>query len=99
MAETYIPNVGDWFSNLETGDLFEVVAIDEASGSIGIQYLGGELEELDAESWEEMLLEPSAAPEDWAAPFDEIDRDDLGYEEGLHPENWSGPFADIDRED
>ena len=45
MAETYIPNVGDWFSNLETGDLFEVVAIDEASGSIGIQYLGGELEE------------------------------------------------------
>ena len=99
MAESSMPNVGAWYSNLETSDLFEVVAFDEDSGTIAIQYVGGEVEELDADTWEELTLEPSAAPEDWAAPFDDMDRDDLGYEEGIHPENWSGPFADLDRED
>jgi hypothetical protein len=99
MAESYRPVVGEWYCNLETGDLFEVVALDEDSGTIGIQYFEGEVEEIDSDTWTELMLEPSAEPEDWSAPFDDLEPEEVNYGETLRPENWSGPFKDIDRED
>ena len=40
------PMIGDWYS-LRGGQLFEVVAVDEATGSVEMQYFDGTLEEMD----------------------------------------------------
>jgi TATA-binding protein-associated factor Taf7 len=75
------PIIGNWYRNQETGNDFEVVALDEDAQTIEIQYFDGELEELDLDAWYELAIESIEAPEDWSGPFDEMEADDLGYEE------------------
>jgi hypothetical protein len=75
------PIIGNWYRNEETGNDFEVVAVDEDAQNVEIQYFDGELEELDLDAWYELPLEAIETPEDWSGPFDELDEDDLGYDE------------------
>jgi hypothetical protein len=75
------PIIGNWYRNQETGNDFEVVAIDEDAQTIEIQYFDGELEELDLDAWYDLAIESIEAPEDWSGPYDEMESDDLGYEE------------------
>jgi hypothetical protein len=81
------PIVGNWYQNLETQTEFEVVAFDEDTQTVEIQYFDGEVEELDLDAWHDMPLEAIEAPEDWSGPFDEIDPDDLGYSDVSGPNN------------
>lgn len=71
------PQIGDWYRNRENGARFEIVAIDDRTNSIEIQYFEGEVEELDEDIWEALNLEPIAAPEDWSGPFDDVEPEDL----------------------
>ena len=75
------PIIGNWYRNQETGSDFEVVALDEDAQTIEIQYFDGELEEIDLDAWYELPIESIEAPEDWSGPFDEMESDDLGYED------------------
>lgn len=75
------PIIGNWYRNQETGNDFEVVALDEDAQTIEIQYFDGELEEIDLDAWYELPIESIEAPEDWSGPFDEMESDDLGYED------------------
>jgi hypothetical protein len=75
------PIIGSWYRNQETGNDFEVVALDEDAQTVEIQYFDGEVEELDLDAWYELSIDPIEAPEDWSGPFDEMEADDLGYEE------------------
>ena len=75
------PIIGNWYRNQETGNDFEVVALDEDAQTIEIQYFDGEVEELDLDAWYELAIESIEAPEDWSGPFDQLESDDLGYEE------------------
>lgn len=75
------PIIGNWYRNQETGNDFEVVALDEDAQTIEIQYFDGEVEELDFDAWYELAIEAIEAPEDWSGPFDELEVDDLGYEQ------------------
>ncbi|MGC4028974.1 MAG: hypothetical protein QM696_08895 [Steroidobacteraceae bacterium] len=43
------PIVGDWYQS--HGQLFEVVAIDDAEHVIEIQHADGDLEEIEADDW------------------------------------------------
>ena len=43
------PIVGDWYQS--HGQLFEVVAIDEAGDIVEIQHADGDLEEIDMDDW------------------------------------------------
>lgn len=91
------PTVGSWYRNQEDNRLFEIVATDEDDGTIEIQYFESEIEELDMDTWKELRLELTAAPEDWTGPYDDLVSDDMGDTEGpQHPENWSGPINEID---
>ncbi|MDH5445959.1 MAG: hypothetical protein OEY52_10400 [Gammaproteobacteria bacterium] len=91
------PKVGSWYRNLEDGRLFEVVAMDEDDGTIEIQYFESEIEELDTDTWGELVLEFTAAPEDWSGPYDDLISDDMGdTEDAHHPQNWSDPMKDFD---
>ncbi len=73
------PEVGQWYRHLDKGEVFQVVGLDEKSGTVEIQTFDGDLDEIDAEAWDEMLLAPAEPPEDWTGPMDDIERDDLGY--------------------
>jgi len=75
------PIIGNWYRNEETGNDFEVVALDEDAQTVEIQYFDGELEELDLDTWYELPLEAIETPEDWSGPFDDLEEDDLGYDE------------------
>ena len=66
---TLMPEVSAWYQELASGNLFEVVAIDEASGSTEYQLLDGEVGEYDSASWQMLYLAPTEAPEDWRSPY------------------------------
>ncbi len=70
--------VGDWYKR-PGGHLFEVVAIDNDDETIDVQHYDGTVEEIDAESWEEMILEAAEPPEDYSGSCD-IDPEDYGFE-------------------
>jgi hypothetical protein len=74
-----IPLVDNWYEERETGRQFRIVALDDASDTIEIQYLEGELSEFDRSSWDQIAIVEIEAPEDWSAPFDDVETDDLGY--------------------
>ncbi len=66
------PYIGDWYR--ASGELFEVVALDDDDGTIEIQYFDGTVEEMDVEDWkaqwDEGVLEAAEAPEDWSGSVD-----------------------------
>lgn len=72
--------IGDWYFTHEDDVRFEVVALDEESGTIDVQYFDGSIGEFDLETWREMDVSPCAAPEDSSGPyemsFDEFDDTD-----------------------
>ncbi len=81
------PIIGSWYRNQETGNDFEVVALDEDAQTIEIQYFDGEIEELDLDDWYELAIEAIETPEDSAGPFDEIVVDDLDYDKEFSDED------------
>ncbi len=88
--------IGGWYQE-PGGQIFEVVALDPDEQTIEIQYFDGDVEELDFDTWDEMVLEAAEPPEDWTGAFDEIERDDLGYSDvAMRPENWAGPLGALD---
>ena len=64
------PVIGQWYQNVEQGDLFEIVAIDEATSTLSIQYIDGEISELDTDSWYSQSMRSAAPPKDWTSPFE-----------------------------
>lgn len=89
------PVIGNWYQ-APGGDPFEVVALDDAEGTVEVQYFGGEIDEISRDIWKELELEESAAPEDWSGPFDDLEPDDLGGAVS-RPEDWGGPWDEIDK--
>lgn len=72
--------IGDWYLSEENREQFEVVALDDVSGTIDVQFLDGNIGEFDLETWGQMEITPCPPPEDAMAPyeaeFDEIDDTD-----------------------
>jgi len=92
-----LPIIGDWYKN-SLNQAFEIVAIDEADETIEVQFYDGEVAEFDRESWQMLEIVPIAPPEDWSAPFDDLEKEDLGHSDAvLRPEDWSGPFDGLDK--
>lgn len=71
------PIVSQWYRYLDREDQFQVTAVDEDEGLIEIQHVDGDFEELERESWDELDIEPTDAPEDWEAE-EELDEEDYG---------------------
>lgn len=68
-----------WYQDAQSGKSFRVVAIDEEADSIEVQYYNGDLGEFDFNSWNDSDFAAIEPPEDWSAPFDDLESDDLGY--------------------
>ncbi len=69
------PVVGNWYEAGGMPASFTVVDF-ERGDYIDIQYLDGQLDQIDIEAWEAMHAKEIPAPEDPSAPFGEVENDD-----------------------
>jgi hypothetical protein len=76
VSRDYEPVAGQWYENLEEEEQFRVLSVDEDSELVEIEYLDGDIEELDVETWHEMDLDKIAEPEGWSESDDEDDSED-----------------------
>jgi len=80
VGRDYEPVKGQWYENVEEDETFRVLSVDEDAELVEIEYLDGDIEELDLDAWHEMDLERIAEPEGWAGS-DEDDEDEEDEEE------------------
>jgi hypothetical protein len=81
VSRDYEPVPGQWYENLEEEESFRVLSVDEDSELLEIEYLDGDIEEIDLETWHEMDLERIQEPEGWSESDDEEAEDDEDWEE------------------
>lgn len=94
-----LPSVGGWFQDLQSGVIFEVVAVDPIQETIEIQCRDGEVDEFDLDTWNGLTLQSLGEQKDWRDVY-EFDREDrLALEDIPALENWSGPLNDIEPPD
>lgn len=84
MSRDNQPVKGQWYENVEDEETFRVLSVDEDVELIEIEYLDGEIEELDIEEWHELDLELVEEPEGWS---DEDDEDEEWDEEDEEDED------------
>ena len=78
MSREHTPVPGKWYENREEEETFRVLSVDEDDELVEIEYLDGEIEELDLDTWHELDLELTEEPEGWS---DEADADEEEEEE------------------
>ncbi len=76
MSRDNEPVPGQWYENVEEEETFRVLTVDEDSELIEIEYLDGDIEELDIEAWHEMDLELTDEPEGWSDDDEEEDEEE-----------------------
>jgi hypothetical protein len=76
VSRDYEPVRGQWYQNVEEEEQFRVLTVDEDSELVEIEYLDGDIEELDIEAWHEMDLERIEQPEGWSESDDDDDEDE-----------------------
>lgn len=81
MSRDNEPVKGQWYENVEDDETFRVLSVDEDAEIVEIEYLDGELEELDLEEWHELDLELIEEPEGWSDEDDEDEDEDDDWEE------------------
>jgi hypothetical protein len=97
VGRDYEPVVGQWYENIEEDDSFRVLSVDPDAELVEIEYLDGDIEEIDLDTWHEMDLERIAEPEGWAAEDDEEEEDE--EEEDEDDDDWDEDEDDEDDED
>jgi hypothetical protein len=85
VGRDYEPVKGQWYENVEEDETFRVLSVDEDAELVEIEYLDGDIEELDLDAWHEMDLERIEEPEGWAAKDE--DEDDEEEDEDLDDED------------
>ena len=76
VSRDYEPVPGQWYENLEDDESFRVLKVDEDAELVELEYLDGEIEEIDLETWHEMDLEPTQEPEGWTEDEEDEDEED-----------------------
>ncbi|HZT04157.1 MAG TPA: DUF6763 family protein [Steroidobacteraceae bacterium] len=100
MSRDYEPVPGQWYENLEDEESFRVLTVDEDSELVEIEYLDGEIEEIDLETWHEMDLEQTEEPEGWAKSDEEDeDEEEEEDEDDDDDDDWDDDEDDEDDED
>jgi hypothetical protein len=99
VAREYEPVKGQWYENIDENDSFRVLSVDEDSELIEIEYLDGDIEELDLDTWQELDLEKIDEPEGWSAADDEEEEEEEKKEKGELEETWDEDDDEDDDED
>ncbi len=96
MSRDYEPVPGQWYENLEEEESFRVLTVDEDSELVEIEYLDGDIEEVDIEAWHEMDLEHTTEPEGWAASQEEKEEEE---EDDEDDDDWDDDEDEDDDDD
>lgn len=87
------PRIGQWYSRLDKGEMFQVTGRDYRARTVEIQTFDGDVDEIDEEAWNTLPLGFAEPPENWTGPVDDVETDDLGYSEtGMQPSEWEQPL-------
>jgi hypothetical protein len=98
VAREYEPVAGQWYENIDENESFRVLSVDEDSELIEIEYLDGDIEEIDLDTWAELDLDKIDQPEGWSADDDEEEeKEEKDEKEEL--EDWDEDEEDEDDED
>jgi hypothetical protein len=102
VAREYEPVVGQWYENIDEDDSFRVISVDEDAELIKIEYLDGDIEEIDVDVWAEFDLDKIEQPEGWSGedigdPGDD-DEDDDEWDEDDDDEDDEDEDDDLDEE-
>jgi hypothetical protein len=89
VGRDYEPVKGQWYENVEDDETFRVLSVDEDAELVEIEYLDGDIEELDLDTWHEMDLERIPEPEGWAATQkDEEEEEEEEDDEDEEDDDW-----------
>ncbi len=91
-----MPEVSAWYQDVVSGSLFEVVALDEQSGTIEYQLVDGAVGEYEITTWKDLYLVAAEAPEDWRSPFELNNEDQVYNDPTLVPENFPGVLSELE---
>jgi hypothetical protein len=76
VAREYEPTVGQWYENIDDNESFRVLSVDEDAELVEIEYLDGDIEEMDIDTWQELDLEMIETPEGWSDEDVDDEEDD-----------------------
>ncbi|MDQ1342646.1 MAG: hypothetical protein QG571_1264 [Pseudomonadota bacterium] len=76
MSRDYDPEKGRWYEDLDREELFKVVSVDPDEILVRIQWLDGEIEDIDVDAWNELDLELATEPEGWVDDSEDDDEDE-----------------------
>ncbi len=97
MAREFEPVVGQWYENIDENDSFRVLSVDEDAELIEIEYLDGDIEEIDVDTWAEFDLDKIDQPEGWTGAA--IGADDEDDDEDDDDDDWDDDDDDDDEDD
>src|SRR5277367_101080 len=96
VSRDYEPVAGQWYENLEEEESFRVLSVDEDSELIEIEYLDGDIEEIDLDTWREFDLDKIAQPEGWSADDDEDEEEEEDDKDEDEDDDWDDDDEDDD---
>lgn len=76
MSRDNEPVRGRWYENVEEEETFRVLSVDEDTEVVEIEYLDGEIEEIDIDTWHELDLEVTEEPEGWSDEDDDEEEEE-----------------------
>ncbi|KJS06254.1 MAG: hypothetical protein VR73_10155 [Gammaproteobacteria bacterium BRH_c0] len=91
-----IPVIREWYQDAVEDVLFEVVAVDEESATIEVQFEDGTLSEFDFDTWMQMVVLPAQAPEDWRLSYEVSDDDSQDPDSTYNRELFDDPLSSIE---
>jgi hypothetical protein len=99
VARDYEPVRGQWYENGEEDESFRVLSVDEDADLVEIEYLDGDIEEMDIDTWHEMDLEKIQQPEGWGGDDLDDDEEEDDDEDEDEDDDWDDDEDDEDEDD
>ena len=98
VAREYEPAVGQWYENIDENESFRVLSVDEDAELVELEYLDGDIEEIDLETWHELDLDKIDEPEGWTGSAEDDDEEEEEEEEDEKDldETWDDDDEDDD---
>ena len=97
MSRDYEPEAGQWYEDLDREETFRVMSLDPDEGLVRLQWLDGEIEDLDLDEWNELDLELAEEPEGWVDEDGEDDEDE-DWDDEDEDDDWDDD-EDLDEDD
>lgn len=99
MAREFEPVVGQWYENIDENESFRVLSVDEDAELIEIEYLDGDIEEIDVDTWAEFDLDKIEQPEGWSGAevgVKDKDKDKKDDDDDDEDDDWDDDDDDDD---